>query len=125
MENREIKSQEYNKFWKAMEGIIPEVADRVHKEVKDLVQRSYGEGFEKGKQEVMKKIPEGCIEIPLSEVSYIYQSPFSHNPTVVMKTHEKVTSIRRKEGVLEDGQITSAVDEEGLAHIFILKEIKP
>lgn len=74
---------------------------------------------------IEKKIPEGCIEIPLSEVSYIYQSPFSHNPTVVMKTHEKVTSIRKKDEVLEDGQIISAVDEEGLTHIFILKEIKP
>ena len=44
---------------------------------------------------IEKKIPEGCIEIPLSEVSYIYQSPFSHNPTVVMKTHEEVTSKRK------------------------------
>ena len=85
MENREIKSQEYNKFWKAMEGIIPEVADRVHKEVKDLVQRSYEEGFEKGKQEVMKKIPDGCIEIPLEEVNYIYQPPQSHTPIIVMR----------------------------------------
>lgn len=74
---------------------------------------------------IEKKIPEGCIEIPLSEVSYIYQSPFSHNPTVVMKTHEEVTSVRKKDGVLEDGQIINAVDEEGLVHVFILKEIKP
>ena len=33
----------------------------------------------------MKKIPDGCIEIPLEEVDYIYQPPQSHTPVIVMK----------------------------------------
>ena len=33
----------------------------------------------------MKKIPDGCIEIPLEEVNYIYQPPQSHTPVIVMK----------------------------------------
>ena len=33
----------------------------------------------------LKKIPEGCIEIPLEEVDYIYQPPQSHTPVIVMK----------------------------------------
>lgn len=32
-----------------------------------------------------KKIPDGCIEIPLEEVDYIYQPPQSHTPVIVMK----------------------------------------
>ena len=33
----------------------------------------------------LKKIPDGCIEIPLEEVDYIYQPPQSHTPVIVMK----------------------------------------
>lgn len=33
----------------------------------------------------LKKIPDGCIEIPLEEVNYIYQPPQSHTPVIVMK----------------------------------------
>jgi len=33
----------------------------------------------------MKKIPDGCIEIPLEEVDYIYQPPQSHTPIIVMR----------------------------------------
>ena len=33
----------------------------------------------------MEKIPDGCIEIPLEEVDYIYQPPQSHTPVIVMK----------------------------------------
>jgi len=33
----------------------------------------------------MKKIPDGCIEVPLEEVDYIYQPPQSHTPVIVMK----------------------------------------
>jgi len=32
-----------------------------------------------------KEIPEGCMEIPLEKVDYIYQPPQSHTPVIVMK----------------------------------------
>lgn len=69
---------------------IEDIRGKVNKLAIDRLNEQPDE--EKG---IEKKIPEGCIEIPLSEVSYIYQSPFSHNPTVIMKTHEEVTSKRK------------------------------
>ena len=35
-----------------------------------------------------KRIPEGCIEIPLEKVDYMYQPPQSHTPVVVMKQNK-------------------------------------
>ena len=42
----------------------------------------------------LKKIPEGCIEIPLEEVDYIYQSSQSHTPVIVMKQKLSPTQSR-------------------------------
>ena len=40
------------------------------------------------------KIPEGCYEIPLSEVDCIYQSPFSHTPTIKMKQPNELSCMK-------------------------------
>ncbi len=86
------------------------------------------------------KIPEGCYEIPLSEVDCIYQSPFSHTPTIKMKQPNELSCMKcgskenlnsnkdgsfvecdncmwgeqlEKQGGWRDGDIFNAWDEEG------------
>ncbi|HQJ73772.1 MAG TPA: hypothetical protein PLW74_02700 [Candidatus Dojkabacteria bacterium] len=44
----------------------------------------------------LKKIPEGCIEIPLEEVDYIYQSSQSHTPVIVMKQKLSPTQLKSR-----------------------------
>lgn len=77
----------------------------------------------------LKKIPEGCIEIPLEEVDYIYQPPHSHTSVITMKQNKNKFSQSHKQlgnknnFEWKDGDILTTMDKNGLTHNFILNDM--